>query len=170
MSMWVHLSPVQHSFMVFLQGGLLTYDKSRVERVKAAMIKFMEKNDPKASIVAAFRFYRNHGIHEVLFPKLLDGQLIKRNLFGSSNSQSWHFMTTKNLTLIPLKTSSPFLSTVHSQSPLTPSWITLWLWSMTIYRQTMRFRFSKTYQFAPSLKKSPVLGLWMRGASMLRLL
>ncbi|KAF8483612.1 hypothetical protein DFH94DRAFT_318194 [Russula ochroleuca] len=51
-------------------GGLLTFDKCHVERVKRAIVDFMEKKDPKAAIVTAFRFYRNHGIQEFKFTVL----------------------------------------------------------------------------------------------------
>ncbi|KAH8995907.1 hypothetical protein EDB92DRAFT_1814381 [Lactarius akahatsu] len=52
----------------YVYGGLLTFDKARVERVKKAIVNFMKMNDPKAAIEAVFRFYRNHGVQEVLFP------------------------------------------------------------------------------------------------------
>ncbi|KAF9067051.1 hypothetical protein BDP27DRAFT_1423219 [Rhodocollybia butyracea] len=51
-------------------GGLLTYDKARIERVKKAIIEFIDKKDPKATIVAAFRVYRNHGVQEYKFTVL----------------------------------------------------------------------------------------------------
>ncbi|KAI9441828.1 hypothetical protein H4582DRAFT_2055639 [Lactarius indigo] len=50
----------------YVYGGLLTFDKARIERVKGAIVNFMKMNDPKATIEAVFRFYRNHGIQEVL--------------------------------------------------------------------------------------------------------
>ncbi|KAI9450622.1 hypothetical protein BJY52DRAFT_172619 [Lactarius psammicola] len=54
----------------YVYGGLLTFDKARVERVKGAIVNFMTKNDPKAAIEAVFRFYRNHGVHEFKFTVL----------------------------------------------------------------------------------------------------
>ncbi|KAJ6526907.1 hypothetical protein DFH09DRAFT_935774, partial [Mycena vulgaris] len=51
-------------------GGLLIFNKARIERVKLAIINFTSRRDPKAAIVTAFRFYRNHGIHEFKFTVL----------------------------------------------------------------------------------------------------
>ncbi|KAJ7107905.1 hypothetical protein C8R44DRAFT_885296 [Mycena epipterygia] len=51
-------------------GGLLTFDKARVERVKRAIGDFMKKSDPKAAIVAAYRFYRNYETQEFKFTVL----------------------------------------------------------------------------------------------------
>ncbi|KAH9020958.1 hypothetical protein EDB85DRAFT_2293668 [Lactarius pseudohatsudake] len=48
-------------------GRLLTFNEVHAERVKGAIVDFMTKNDPKAGIVAAFRFYRNHGVQEFKF-------------------------------------------------------------------------------------------------------
>ncbi|KAJ7580371.1 hypothetical protein C8J56DRAFT_961446 [Mycena floridula] len=54
----------------YVYGGLLTFDKARVERVKKAIVDFMKLEDPKAAIVAAFRCYRNRGIQEFKFTVL----------------------------------------------------------------------------------------------------
>ncbi|KIJ65823.1 hypothetical protein HYDPIDRAFT_151461, partial [Hydnomerulius pinastri MD-312] len=42
-------------------GCLLTYEPEEHEEVKIAIAKFAEQEDPKASIVAAFRYFQNPG-------------------------------------------------------------------------------------------------------------
>ncbi|KAI9441861.1 hypothetical protein H4582DRAFT_1849534 [Lactarius indigo] len=54
----------------YVYGGLLTFDEAHVNDVKEAIVDFMTRNDPKASIVTAFRFYRNHGVQEFKFTVL----------------------------------------------------------------------------------------------------
>ncbi|KAH8984215.1 hypothetical protein EDB86DRAFT_2833631 [Lactarius hatsudake] len=54
----------------YVYGGLLTFDEAHVEHVKAAIVDFVTRNDPKAAIVAAFRFYRNHSVQEFKFTVL----------------------------------------------------------------------------------------------------
>ncbi|KAH9042971.1 hypothetical protein EDB83DRAFT_2227926, partial [Lactarius deliciosus] len=46
------------------------YVYAHVEHVKAAIVDFVTRNDPKAAIVAAFRFYRNHNVQEFKFTVL----------------------------------------------------------------------------------------------------
>ncbi|KAH8985633.1 hypothetical protein EDB86DRAFT_3083441 [Lactarius hatsudake] len=77
----------------FVYGGLLTFDEAHAERVKGAIVDFMTKNDPKADIVAVFRFYRNHGVQEVLSDFFRDCVFI--SCFDSSNSVLTFYNDTK---------------------------------------------------------------------------
>ncbi|KAH9039783.1 hypothetical protein EDB85DRAFT_1887199 [Lactarius pseudohatsudake] len=54
----------------YVYGGLLTFNEAQVKHVKEAIVDFTTKNDPKAAIVAAFRFYRNHSVQEFKFTVL----------------------------------------------------------------------------------------------------
>ena len=56
--------------MQFLtQGGLLVYKIEEVEDVKDAIVDFVDNpRDPKAAIVAAFRYFYNPGGEQVRSP------------------------------------------------------------------------------------------------------
>lgn len=51
------------------QGGLLMYEIEESEDVKDAVVDFVDHpRDPKAAVVAAFRYYNNPAGEEVRFP------------------------------------------------------------------------------------------------------
>ena len=56
--------------MIFLtQGGLLVYGIEESEDVKDAIVDFVDNpRDPKAAIVAAFRYYNNPAREQVRSP------------------------------------------------------------------------------------------------------
>lgn len=56
--------------MLFLtQGGLLAYEEEDSEDVKDAIVDFVDHpRDPKATIVAAFRYYNNSAGEQVRSP------------------------------------------------------------------------------------------------------